>query len=64
MVAGIVAGLSLVGLLLKVLPQFYQVNGAVIALALPAHAGVAAAAWRLSRAQEVRVRRSPSLASE
>jgi hypothetical protein len=64
MVAGVVAGLSLAGLLLKVLPQFYQVNGAAIALALPAHAGVAAAVWRLSRAQEMRVRRSPSLASE
>jgi uncharacterized protein DUF4105 len=61
--ASIVGGLSLAGLLLKALPQFYQVNGAAIALALPGHAGVAAAIWRLTRPQEVRVRRSPSLAS-
>jgi hypothetical protein len=62
--AAIVAGLSLLGLLLKLLPQFSQVNGAVIALALPAHAGVAAGIWRLTRAQDWRTRRKPSLASE
>jgi hypothetical protein len=44
-----VAALSLAGLLLKLLPQFYQNNGQVIALALPAHAGVAAGLWRLAR---------------
>jgi hypothetical protein len=49
---------------LKLLPQFYQVNGAVIALVLPAHAGVAAGIWRLVRAQEPRTRRAPSRASE
>jgi hypothetical protein len=37
------------GLVLKLLPQFYQLNGQVIALALPAHAGVAVAVWRLTR---------------
>jgi hypothetical protein len=47
--ATIVAAISLVGLLLKLLPQFYQINGQVIALALPAHAGVAAGLWRLAR---------------
>jgi Domain of unknown function (DUF4105) len=47
--ATIVAGISLLGLLLKLLPQFYQINGQVIALALPAHAGVAAGLWRLAR---------------
>jgi hypothetical protein len=62
-VAGIVAGLSLLGLVLKLLPQFYQVNGAVIALALPAHAGVAAGIWRLLRAQDPRTRRTASRAS-
>jgi hypothetical protein len=45
----VVAGLSFVGLLLKLFPQFYQVNGSVIALALPAHAGIAAGLWRLAR---------------
>jgi hypothetical protein len=43
----IVAGLALVGLLLKLLPQFYQVNGEIIALALPVHLGVAAGFWAL-----------------
>jgi hypothetical protein len=58
-----VAALSLLGLLLKLLPQFYQVNGAIIALALPAHAGVAAGIWRLARMQDQRTRRTPSRAS-
>jgi len=49
-VAGLAAGiamLSLAGLALQVLPWFQQVNGPVIALALPAHLGVAAALRRL-----------------
>jgi hypothetical protein len=62
-VASTVAGLSLLGLILKLFPQFYQVNGDVIALALPAHAGVAAAAYRLSTSQEPRTRVKASLAS-
>jgi hypothetical protein len=41
-----VAGLSLLGLALKVLPGFDQSNPQVIALALPAHLGVAAGLWR------------------
>jgi hypothetical protein len=61
--AGIVAALSLVGLLLKLLPAFYQVNGAIIALALPAHLGIAAGLWQLTRDQGPPIRRSPSLAS-
>ncbi len=62
-VAAVVAGLSLLGLILKLFPQFYQVNGDVIALALPAHAGVAAAVHRLSTNQEPATRVNPSLAS-
>jgi len=42
----VVAGLSLLGLALKVLPGFDQSNVQVIALALPAHLGVAAGLWR------------------
>lgn len=42
-VATAVAGLSCLGLAVKLLPGFDQVNGSVIALALPAHLGVAAA---------------------
>jgi Domain of unknown function (DUF4105) len=38
----ILAALSALGLVLKLLPQFFQVNGEIIALALPAHLGVAA----------------------
>jgi len=40
-VAVTVAALSALGLAAKLLPGFYQVNGQVIALALPAHIGVA-----------------------
>lgn len=40
-VAGSVAFFSLMGLLLKTIPSFYQVNGEIIALALPIHLGVA-----------------------
>ncbi len=45
----VVTGLAAVGLLLKLLPGFYQVNGEIIALALPVHLGVAAAIWQLRR---------------
>jgi hypothetical protein len=38
---------SLLGLVLKLMPGFYQVNGSIIAFALPAHAGLAAGLWRL-----------------
>ena len=59
--AAIVAGLSLLGLLLKVFPGFDQHNGPVIALALPAQLGIAAALRHL--AQLPRVRANPSRAS-
>ncbi|MGH7497607.1 MAG: DUF4105 domain-containing protein, partial [Gemmatimonadales bacterium] len=42
-----IAGLAALGLLLKLLPPFQQVNGPVIALALPAHIGLALALRRL-----------------
>lgn len=45
-VALVVAGLSALGLLLKALPGFRQVNGPLIALALPIHLAIAAACWR------------------
>jgi hypothetical protein len=47
--ATLVAAVSLAGLLLKLLPQFYQVNGSIIALALPVHIAVAAAVWKVAR---------------
>jgi hypothetical protein len=62
--AAALLGLSVLGLLLKAFPPFYQVNGDIIALALPAHAGVAAAIWWLARGQAQRTRRAPSRASE
>jgi hypothetical protein len=43
-----IGGLALLGLLLKLLPWFDQVNGPVIALALPAQLGIAAALRRLA----------------
>jgi hypothetical protein len=46
--ARLVVALSLAGLALKLLPAWTQVNGPIIALALPAHLGVAAALTRLA----------------
>jgi hypothetical protein len=46
----LMAVLAIGGLLLKLLPGLDQDNGAVIALALPTHLGVAAAVWRLAKA--------------
>ncbi len=57
----VVAALSLLGLLLKPLPGLDQVNGPIVAMALPAHLGVAAALRRL--AQAPRTLASPSRAS-
>jgi hypothetical protein len=42
----VVAGIALAALALKLLPSFYQVNGEIIALTLPAHFGVALALGR------------------
>jgi hypothetical protein len=42
-VAIAVAGLSVLGLVLKVLPAFYQMNYDIFALAVPAHLGLLAA---------------------
>lgn len=53
-VALALAGLSALGVALKALPGFHQVNGPIIALALPVHLGVAAALWGWS--QEPRTR--------
>jgi hypothetical protein len=44
-----IAALSALGLLLKALPGFYQVNGPIIALALPAHLGLLAGVRTLAR---------------
>jgi hypothetical protein len=45
------AGLSFLALLLKPLPWWFQVNGELLALALPIHLAVAAVAWTLVRAR-------------
>ncbi|MBA3258222.1 MAG: DUF4105 domain-containing protein [Gemmatimonadales bacterium] len=47
-VAIALAGLAVLGLVLQVLPGLDQVNGAIIALALPMHLGIAMALRRLS----------------
>ncbi len=49
LLAGIMAAVSLTGILLQALPAFFQVNGGIIALAFPAHVGVYAGILRLSR---------------
>jgi hypothetical protein len=43
------AGLSILGLILKVLPGFWQHNGETIAIALPANIGLALAVYCLAR---------------
>jgi hypothetical protein len=57
LLAGTVAAISLLGLLLKLSPQFYQVNESIIALALPAHLGIAGGVWRVAL-QHQRILRS------
>ncbi|MDQ3428002.1 MAG: hypothetical protein M3477_09255, partial [Gemmatimonadota bacterium] len=52
--------LSVIGALVNLLPGFGQANGEIIALALPIHAGVAAALVQLS-AVSVPVEGLPSL---
>jgi hypothetical protein len=47
----LLAAISLVGLILKLLPAFNQTNGQIVALALPAHAGIAAGMWGLARSR-------------
>lgn len=46
LVAGTVAALSVLGFALQILPSFYQVNGEIIALALPVHLALAWVALR------------------
>jgi hypothetical protein len=60
-VAAAVVGLSILGLLLKLVPGFDQSNGPIIALALPANLGVAIALRRLAQVPPVLA--SPSRAS-
>jgi hypothetical protein len=48
-IAWLLVGFALIGLALELVPGLGQVNGPIIALALPAHAGVAAALTRLAR---------------
>lgn len=45
----VIAGTSVLGLLLKVFPAFYQVNGELIALTLPANLGMLFAVYQLTR---------------
>jgi hypothetical protein len=47
----LLAAISLVGLVVKLLPAFYQTNAQIIALALPADAGIAAGMWGFARSR-------------
>ena len=62
LLAATVAAISLLGLFLKLFPPFYQVNQSIIALALPAHLGIAGGIWRVAL-QHQRTLRSASRAS-
>ncbi len=55
----LMAGLSLLGLMLKALPGFYQVNWVIIALCLPPNLALAYVAWRLARPMETPVEPPP-----
>jgi hypothetical protein len=48
LIAWVVAALALLGFVVQILPAFYQVNGEIIAMILPAHVGIALALWRRS----------------
>lgn len=48
----VIAVIALVGLVLKLVPSFYQVNGAVIALTLPVHLALAWSVRALGAARE------------
>jgi hypothetical protein len=47
-IAQIVAALALLGFIIQILPVFYQVNGEIIAMMVPAHVGIALALRRQS----------------
>jgi len=48
-VSAIIAGLSLLGLALKVTPFFFQVNGDMISVCLPVHLALCWSLWRLAK---------------
>jgi len=50
--AGIALLTSILGLLLKLIPSMYQVNSNIIALSIPANAGLAWAMWKLAANRE------------
>lgn len=47
-----VAALAVLGLVLQLLPAFFQANGEIIALALPAQLGLVAGVWLLRRSRQ------------
>jgi hypothetical protein len=53
LVAGVVVTLSVFGFLVQVLPWFDQVNGSMIALALPPNLAVGWIVWRLATEDRV-----------
>lgn len=46
LIAWTIAAVAMLGFVVQILPAFYQVNGEIIAMILPAHVGVALALWR------------------
>jgi len=45
LIAWMVAAVAALGFVIQILPAFYQVNGEIIAMILPAHVGIALALW-------------------
>jgi hypothetical protein len=58
-VAAMIAGLSLLGLALKVTPFFFQVNGDMIALCLPVHISLCWSMWHLWKSPRRTMAESP-----
>lgn len=54
-IAFIIAGISLLGLVLKIIPGFHQDNAVIIALCLPPNLAIAYGLWRLSIEQRGRM---------
>jgi hypothetical protein len=55
--------LSILGFLLQILPKWNQPNGEIIALALPAHAGLAWLMFRLFKSRSAKIKKQPEAAT-
>jgi protein-S-isoprenylcysteine O-methyltransferase Ste14 len=52
--SGLIAALSVFGVLLQVVPTWSQHSGEILAVIVPVHVAIAATMWRMRRAGDVR----------